>query len=216
MMPNKLVYSGITIERISHDAFKISTPSVTIYIDPYNIPGSPRDGDIVICTHDHFDHCSIEDVEKVAKEDAVIVASINCEKKVKKLKREARLLKPGDSTDVKGVKIVAIPAYNINKPYHPREYQGIGVVIELDGTRIYHAGDTDYIPEMKQLRGKIDIALLPVSGTYVMDADEAVKAALEIQPKIAVPMHWGAIVGSKSDAERFKEKLEGKVRVEII
>jgi Predicted Zn-dependent hydrolases of the beta-lactamase fold len=187
-----------------------------IYIDPFRVAKAPRDGDIVICTHDHYDHCSPEDINKIAKPTAVIVASINCEKKVRGLGYSYKLLRPGDSIVIQGVELRAIPAYNVQKPFHPKEYQGIGVLVKLAGTTIYHAGDTDYIPEMEQLRGSVDIALLPVSGTYVMDAREAVKAALAVEPKIAVPMHYGEIVGSEQDAESFRRALEGKIRVEVI
>lgn len=215
-MAGQVVFNKLVVEKIDHASFRIKAPGVVVYIDPFRVKGSPRDADIVVCTHDHFDHCSVEDVKRVSKKDTVIVASINCSPKTEKLGLPAHLLKPGEAVEVKGVKITAVPAYNVDKPYHPRSYNGIGAVIEIHGTTIYHAGDTDYIPEMEQLRGKVDIALLPVSGTYVMDADEAAKAALAIEPKLAVPMHWGAIVGGRKDAERFKEKLAGKIRVEII
>ncbi|AKG38097.1 Zn-dependent hydrolase [Infirmifilum uzonense] len=212
----QLEFQGVLIEHLSHAAFKISGSGITIYVDPFEIEKESRDGDIIICTHDHYDHCSPEDVHKVSKREGVIVASVNCKSKIEKLGFTHHLLEPGNKIEVKGVTIEAVPAYNIGKRFHPRDYKGIGVIIGIGGIRIYHAGDTDYIPEMKDLKGKVDIALLPVSGTYVMTAEEAVKAALDIEPKIAVPMHYGVIVGSTADAEMFKKKLEGKVRVEII
>ncbi len=215
-MADQVVFNNIVIEKIAHAAFRIKTPNLVIYIDPFRVKNTPKDAGIVICTHDHFDHCSIEDIKKVAKHDTVIVASINCSSKIKSLSLPSHLLKPGDAIEVKGVKITAFPAYNVDKPYHPREYNGIGVILEIDGTTIYHAGDTDYIPEMEELKGKIDVALLPVSGTYVMDVEDAVKAALAIQPRLAIPMHWGVIVGGKENAEKFREMLAGKINVEII
>ncbi|MCC6040498.1 MAG: MBL fold metallo-hydrolase [Thermofilum sp.] len=212
----RLEYSGIVLERLSHAAFRVSGGGKVVYIDPFRVARAPRDGDIVVCTHDHYDHCSPEDISKVAKPSAVIVASVNCEKKVKGLGYSYKLLRPGDSIVIQGVELRAVPAYNVQKSFHPREYQGIGVLVKLAGVTIYHAGDTDYIPEMERLRGSVDIALLPVSGVYVMDAREAAKAALAIEPKVAVPMHYGEIVGSERDAESFRKALEGKIRVEIL
>ena len=145
-----------------------------------------------------------------------MVASINCEKKVRGMGYEYKLLRPGDSVTVHGVEVRAIPAYNVVKQFHPRAYQGIGVLVKLEGVTVYHAGDTDFIPEMEQLKGQVDVALLPVSGVYVMDAAEAARAALAIQPRVAIPMHYGEIVGSERDAEAFRRALEGKVRVEIL
>lgn len=208
-------YRGVVITYINHDCFRIRGSDAVVYIDPFKLEESPGDGDVVVCTHDHYDHCSPVDVEKVAKPDATIVAAKNCRDKVRGLGREVILLSPGESAEVKGIKIWAFPAYNIGKPYHPKNYGGIGVVVEVDGVRIYHAGDTDYIPEMLKLEN-IDIALLPVSGKYVMDVEQAVKAAKAIKPKVAIPMHYGAIVGSRSDANRFKELLGEECEVVIL
>ena len=208
-------FGPIELEHLGHAGFRIKG-DVIVYIDPYQIKDKPMDGDIVICTHDHFDHCSINDVKKVAKQDATIIAARNCSQHVKKLKMENILLNPGDEVTVKGVRVKAYPAYNVNKPFHPKSYGGIGVLVEVNGVRIYHAGDTDFIDEMKDLEGKVNIALLPVSGTYVMTAEEAAEAAKVIKPKVAIPMHYGVIVGSIEDAKRFKEKLSGVCEVVIL
>lgn len=214
-MSKEYVYRGVKIEKLVHDTVRIQGKNVVLYIDPFRVSGAPKDADIVICTHDHFDHCSPEDVLKVAKPDAIVVAALNCEGKLRNLGLEYKLFSWWEEREVKGVKIKAVPAYNVNKRFHPREYGGIGVIVEVDGVKIYHAGDTDLIEEMSRL-GKIDVALLPVSGTYVMNAEEAAKAAEIIKPEVAIPMHYGAIVGSKSDAEKFAELLEGKVQVVIL
>lgn len=211
-----LEFGGVVIERIRHAGFRLSGGGATVYIDPFKVPRSPIDGDVVICTHDHFDHCSPEDVKKVAKKSAAIVASVNCEGKIKRLGFEYKLLRPGEAVSIRGVEVKAVPAYNVGKQYHTRDYQGIGVVVKLAGVTVYHAGDTDFVPEMERLKGVVDVALLPVSGVYVMDVSEAVKAALAIAPKVAIPMHYGEIVGSAGEAEAFKRALEGKVRVEIL
>ena len=123
-------------------------------------------------------------------------------------------MRPGDRLTVKGVDIEAVPAYNVNKEFHPKNAEMLGFIVTIDGVRLYHAGDTDFIPEMNGL--KVDIALLPVSGTYVMTADEAVQAAQAIELKVAIPMHYGAIVGEKSDAENFRGQLAGKIEVVIL
>jgi L-ascorbate metabolism protein UlaG (beta-lactamase superfamily) len=124
-------------------------------------------------------------------------------------------MKPGERRSLDGISIEAVPAYNTDKQFHPKANTGLGYVVTIDGVRIYHAGDTDRIPEMRLLE-RIDIALLPVSGTYVMTADEAVLAAMDFMPKKAVPMHYGSIVGDMSDAENFMTGLSGKVPVEIL
>lgn len=197
------------IHWLGHDGFRIDAGKV-IYIDPFKISGGVP-ADIVLVTHEHFDHCSPEDVAKVQGENTVIVTEKDS---AKKLKGDVRVIAPGGKLTVGGVKIEAVPAYNTNKQFHPKEKGWLGFIIEVDGVRIYHAGDTDFIPEMAGF--KTDIALLPVSGTYVMTAEEAVEAALSIKPKIAVPMHYGAIVGEENDAERFKKALAGKVEVAIL
>ena len=194
---------------LGHDGFKIEG-SKTVYIDPYNIEAGSK-ADLVLVTHDHFDHCSPEDVEKVQHPETVIVTEKDS---AKKLSGKVKTMQPGDSVTIDSVKIEAVPAYNTNKDFHPKANGWLGFVLEMDDVRIYHAGDTDFIPEMKDLN--VDIALLPVSGTYVMTADEAVDAALAINPGVAVPMHYGAIVGDGTDADTFKAQLEGKVAVRIL
>jgi len=194
---------------LGHDGFRIETAKI-IYIDPYQISGGPA-ADIILISHEHFDHCSPEDVEKIQKQDTVIVTEKDSSKK---LKGDIRVVKPGDRVEIGDIKIEAVPAYNTDKDFHPKKNQWLGFILEVEGIRIYHAGDTDHIPEMKNFN--VDIALLPVSGTYVMTADQAVEAALDINPKIAIPMHYGAIVGDRSDAERFRDALKGKLDVVIL
>jgi len=212
-------YQGIEIERLAHAAFKIRN-NKTLYIDPFRLSGSLEKADIIFITHEHFDHCSLEDLAKICDENAIIVASILCEESLKDLTcKEKIYVKPNQNFELHGIKVETIPAYNINKfrepekVFHPKEEPRVGYVIEIGGVRIYHAGDTDNIEEMKNLRN-IDIALLPVSGTYVMTPEEAKEAVEVINPKIAIPMHYGVIVGSIEDAKRFKEL--SKVQVEII
>lgn len=199
------------IHWLGHDTFKVVGKNVTVFTDPFRLKKSDR-ADVILITHEHYDHCSPEDVKKIQTADTVIVATPDC---ASKLSGDVRTVKPGDTLEVKGVKIEAVPAYNTNKQFHPKANGWVGYIFEVDGKRIYIAGDTDYIPEMKEFKN-INVALLPVSGTYVMTADEAVQAALDIRPDVAIPMHYGSIVGDQSDAERFAEKLKGKIEVVIL
>ncbi len=194
----------VKVSWLGHAAFRVSDSAV-VYVDPYEIAGGRR-ADVVLITHDHFDHCSPEDVAKIASPETVIVAPAPCLKKLGGLPGRRAEVSPGTEVDVGGVKIRAIPAYNVRperRKFHPREKGYVGYVFELDGVKVYHAGDTDLIPEMEGL--EVDVALLPVSGTYVMDPEEAARAAEAIGPRVAIPMHYGSIVGSERDAQRFSE-----------
>jgi L-ascorbate metabolism protein UlaG (beta-lactamase superfamily) len=145
-------------------------------------------------------------VAKIQREDTVVVAAENCRGM---LEGDVRYVKAGDTVVIGELSIEVIPAYNVNKHFHPKEAGGVGYLLAIDGTTIYHAGDSDPIPEMEGL--EVDIAMLPVSGVYVATADEAVEAANKIRPKLVIPMHYGSIVGSRADAERFKELWSGDV-----
>jgi len=194
---------------LGHDGFRIDAEK-TVYFDPYQIEGGPV-ADLILISHEHFDHCSPEDVAKIQGPETVIVTEKDS---AKKLTGDIKILKPGEILDLGDVKIEAVPSYNTDKDFHPRKNGWLGFIVELEGVKVYHAGDADFIPEMKDF--DVDIALLPVSGTYVMTADQAVKAALAINPKLAIPMHYGAIVGDMADALNFKKELEGKVEVSIL
>ena len=197
------------IHWLGHDAFRIDAGK-TIYIDPFQIQAGPK-ADIILITHEHFDHCSIEDVEKIQGDDTLIITEKNS---AEKLSGQITVLKPGESTSVDDIKIETVPSYNLDKDFHPKANGWLGFIIEIDGERIYHTGDADFIPEMEQVR--TDIALIPVSGTYVMTADEGVKAAMAINPKVAIPMHYGSIVGSDEDAKQFEQALQGKITVKVL
>ena len=165
------------IRWLGHDAFRVDGPQ-TIYFDPYELSEGNPMADVVFISHDHGDHCSPEDVAKVQGKDTLIVTIASA---AKKLVGNLRIVKPGDTIRVRGLDVEAVPAYNVDKwrspgvPFHPREAGHVGYVVTVEGRRIYHAGDTDYIPEMADLHD-IDIAFLPVSGIYVMTAEEAVQA----------------------------------------
>ncbi len=209
---------NLEFTRIAHDTFKIQGSKV-IYTDPFKVK-SQDEADIVLLSHEHFDHLSMADLNKVIFQETTIVASPLCKDDLQSLRVKATLfLDPGKMLTVGNIRIEAVPAYNTNKfrepgkAFHPKEEKRLGFVITMDGTRVYFAGDTDFIPEMKNIQ--CDVALLPVSGTYVMTVEEAVQAAAAINPKIAVPMHYGTIVGSYADATKF-QSLVKNCQVEII
>jgi L-ascorbate metabolism protein UlaG (beta-lactamase superfamily) len=182
------------IHWLGHDGFRVDGP-VVVYIDPYQISSHLPPAGLILITHAHSDHCSPDDVKKIQGPDTVIVTVPEA---AAKLRGAIKTVRPGDQLVVKGVPIEAVPAYNVGKRFHPQEVGNVGFIITIGGQRLYHAGDTDLIPEMASLH--VDIALLPVSGTYVMTAREAVEAAQVIRPKLIIPMHYGAIVGSDADA----------------
>jgi L-ascorbate metabolism protein UlaG (beta-lactamase superfamily) len=212
-------HNGIKISWYGHDTFTISN-GITICIDPYKLE-KPIQAELVLISHNHFDHLSEEDLPKVVTENTTIIAAKECLEQLSKLKCKNIIgILPGEEKSFKEINIKAIPAYNIDKinpdtkkPFHPKDDKKVGYLITINGITIYHTGDSDLIPEMKDL--KPDIALIPVSGTYVMTSKEAADAVVQIKPKIAIPMHYGAIVGSKSDAEDFK-KLVKSCKIQIL
>ena len=209
-------YNGVKLTWLGHDGFRIEDGQV-IYIDPYEIKGG-ADADLVLISHEHDDHCSIDDLKKVVTSKTVLVAHAQSKNKLSKLPvKELKIVRPGDKLALGTVTVEAVPAYNTNKfrepgkLFHPKEDGKLGFIVTVKGVRIYHAADTDHITEMKGMAP--DIALLPVSGTYVMTAKEAAEAAASIKPKVAVPMHYASIVGSAKDAEEFKKLAKCEVRV---
>jgi L-ascorbate metabolism protein UlaG (beta-lactamase superfamily) len=175
-----------------------------LYIDPWKLsPSSPK-ADIILLTHDHYDHCSHEDL-LLLKGDATRIAA------PMQAPHVTDIIGPGEKLAFGSVAIEAMPAYNISKSFHPRAKSWVGYVVEADGRRIYHAGDTDRIPEMKGL--KVDLAFVPVGGTFTMDAREAAGAMEDIQAGEVVPIHFGDIVGSRQDAETFARSCAGAVRI---
>ncbi len=212
-------HDGVKITWLGHDGFKIQDGGESLVIDPFKLDHEAR-ADYLLISHEHYDHCNADDIKKVLKDNTTVVAIAACKGELEKAgAKNVKTVKPGDSVKLGSYEVRAIPAYNTNKfkepgkPFHPKSDNKVGYVIKTkDGTTIYHTGDSDLIPEMENLRP--DIALLPVSGTYVMTSEEALEAANRIKPKMVIPMHWGTIVGSASDAENFKRNA--KVPVEIL
>lgn len=203
--------NGIELRWLGHAGFLIKNKKI-IYIDPYNIKGDLEPADIILITHSHYDHCSFPDMGKIVKEGTRIFATADCQSKITKFNVPIKieLIEPGHELDLGDIKIYALHAYNIDKHFHPKDESWVGYVIKMDDVVIYHAGDTDLIPEMQKLTGykqpgKEFIALLPVGGRFTMNAEEAAEAAKLIKPSLAIPMHWGEIIGSKNDAEEFIE-----------
>ena len=195
----------MNLEWLGHAGFRI-TGGVVVYIDPYNIAMGPK-ADVIFVTHSHFDHCSQDDIEKIRVEETITVCPEDCD-----VPGEVRLVSAGDSLEVKGLRIEVVPAYNIEKSFHPKDKGFVGYIITVEGQRIYHAGDTDLIPEMSEV--ECDIALLPVSGTYVMAAKEAANAASQIKTKLAIPMHYGGgVIGTEEDAREFERLAEVPVEI---
>jgi L-ascorbate metabolism protein UlaG (beta-lactamase superfamily) len=196
------------IKWLGHASFKIGGEKV-VYIDPWKLEGKNEKADIILITHDHYDHCSLADIEKLRGSKTTVIAPPDA---AKKITGDVREVKSGRDLTVKGIKIETYPAYNLEKSFHPRANGWLGYVITINGKRIYHTGDTDLIPEMDKIRA--DVVLLPVGGTYTMDAKQAAQAANRIKPKLAIPMHFGSIVGSSKDAEEFRSLCQ--VPVEIL
>ena len=201
---------------LGHDSFRLDGPPA-IYFDPWKLPHGSPVADLILVTHDHGDHCSPGDVKKVSGPKTVVLANPTAAAKLP----GARIIRPGEKITVGDVTVEAVPAYNLTKfrspgnPFHPHKAEHNGYIVTVGGERLYHAGDTDHIPEMSGF--KCDVALLPVSGTYVMTAEEAAEAAGSIKLSVAVPMHWGDkdVVGTLADAERFK-KLCSQLGLEVV
>ncbi|NOX71330.1 MAG: MBL fold metallo-hydrolase [Candidatus Micrarchaeota archaeon] len=193
------------IRWLGHDTFLIEAGGKVIYIDPYVLPVNSPLADIILVTHEHFDHLNKEKIGEIRKPDTIFV----CNKSVaSQLEGDKHVLEYFEKTDVGNITVECVPAYNPVKKYHPKGF-GCGFVLEADGKRVYHAGDTDLIPEMEKLEN-VDVALLPIGGTYTMNIDEAIDAALIIRPRIVVPMHYGTLEGLDADPEEFKEKIESQ------
>ena len=200
------------VEVLYHSSIKIKDNKI-IYIDPFKIDKDYNDADIVFITHDHFDHYSEEDIDKVINENTTIIIPEELLTKIlrKGINKNAVItVESNKEYMVQGIKFGTIPAYNTNKTFHPKENDWVGYIITLDGIRYYIAGDTDITEENRKV--KCDVAFVPVGGTYTMDFKEAAQLINEIQPKIAVPIHYGSIVGTKQDATNFIKLLHSSIK----
>jgi len=190
---------------------------VIIYSDPFKINDGVK-ADLILISHSHYDHLSPQDIRKISSSSTIVVAPQDCRESLENINlKDVKTVKSGDNLDILGVKVKIVPAYNVNKfrspgvPFHPRQMGGVGFIFKIGKVTFYHTGDTDFIPEMKGL--DVDVIFIPVSGTYVMTAEEAARAVGIIKPKLAIPMHFGTIVGSRNDAEKFSRLAGCKVEV---
>jgi L-ascorbate metabolism protein UlaG (beta-lactamase superfamily) len=206
------------LEWLGHAAFRITVGRATVYIDPYRVSDDAPPADLILITHGHYDHFSPQDVERLSKRDTWLVGPAAVAERVS---GQVHRIGPGETLEdelVRGIHISAVAAYNTSKrdadgnPFHPRDAGWVGYELNVRGERLYHSGDTDVIPEMDSVTG-VDVALLPVSGVYVMTAHEAAEAARRIQPGVAVPMHWGSHIGTEHDARTFAAKAPVEVRL---
>ena len=201
------------IECLGHSTIKINKNNKIIYIDPYNISDGINDADYIFITHNHYDHFSEEDIKKVKNNETIIIITEDLYTNTLKLGFNGMniiTVKPNENYQVEGIKFSTIPAYNTNKTFHPKENNWVGYIIELECSKYYIAGDTDITDENKKV--KCDVAFVPVGGTYTMDFKEAAHLINEIKPKIAVPIHYGSIVGTKQDATDFVKLLHPNIK----
>lgn len=202
---NTLRFRNVEITWLKHAGFRLKGSKI-VYIDPYEVPEGQEKADLILVTHDHFDHLDMKSIRNLAKKDTVVVHPKACTVKG----FESFAMTENQTANIKGVEITAVPAYNVDKPFH--KSGGLGYIVNLDGVKVYHAGDTDRIPEMKKIA--VDIALLPAGGTYTMDLSEAIKASQDIKAEVYIPMHYGAIPNTKANPAEFKAKVPKAVILE--
>jgi L-ascorbate metabolism protein UlaG (beta-lactamase superfamily) len=211
-------FGNVKIHWLGHDSFALEGSKVVV-IDPFQASGNFK-ADILLISHEHSDHLSPEDIKKIASPHTKVIAAKVCEPELSKLKLDVAYLPPNSKVKLEGVTVETVPAYNLTKfrepgkVFHPKEDGRLGFIVTLDKVRFYHAGDSDAIPEMRSI--EVDVALLPVSGTYVMTAEEAAETAGWMRVSAVIPMHWGTIVGGRADAEKLKKLVGNKVEVVIL
>ena len=203
-----------SIEVFTHSSIRIKGRNITIYVDPFKIKEDFHDADYILITHQHYDHFSPEDIRKVTRESTILVAPesmLDDAREVEMDVKEIVAVKPGIYREISGLELETIPAYNTVKPFHPRRAEWVGYIIRIDGKRIYIAGDTGATKEAKQV--KCDIAMVPIGGTYTLDAKRAADLINTIRPEIAIPTHYGSIAGKKTDADSFEKLVKSPIKV---
>ncbi len=201
------------IDVFKQNSIRIKSDVGTIYIDPFKIDDETHDADFILITHDHYDHFSSEDIAKVKKDTTVLVVPEKMEAKAVKESgiKEIETVKPGTYHEIGNLELETIPMYNILKPFHPKAAGWVGYILKINGKRIYIAGDTDATKEAQEVI--CDIALVPIGGTYTMDAKKAAELVNEINPEVAIPTHYGSIVGKLSDAKVFAANVKDSIKV---
>lgn len=217
-------YDGATITAYGHAGFSVdyAEQKFSFAFDPYDITeAEPPKIDYIFVSHPHFDHCDPNSIRKLLKPTSKIIAPAACAKELEPFAERLELIDDKDKHESKHFKYWCVPAYNVdkfrtpNEVFHPQELGGVGWIVEVGQARYYHAGDTDFTPEVAALK-KIDLAFLPISGTFVMTLEEAIKAAETLLPDVVVPMHYGKLLGSVSEAHRFQNLLRDKVKVMVL
>jgi len=204
------------IEVFKQNSIRISAGCGTIYIDPFKISGQPNDADFILITHDHYDHFSPEDIKSVAGPHTILVVPEKMERKTEEIAKqfsEIVTVKPGAVCKAGNLELETVPAYNIMKPFHPKNAGWVGYILQIDGRRIYVAGDTDATKEAKAVQ--CDVALIPIGGFYTMDAKKAAELINTIRPDVAIPVHYGELVGKPEDGETFAGMVKAPTRVEF-
>ena len=200
----------------TQNSIRITDRDRQIYIDPFQMREEPQDADYIFITHDHYDHFSPEDIKKVAGSNTILIVPEKMQGKANEaadLVSRIVTVKPGVHQAIDGLEIETVPAYNILKPFHPKSAEWVGYILQVDGKRVYIAGDTDATKEAKSV--KCDIALIPIGGTYTMDAKQAAELVNTICPSVAIPVHYGSIVGKPSDGEVFANNVKNPIKVEF-
>ncbi len=197
------------IKWLGHASLYIRVGGKDIYVDPWNIKGDFKKADIILVTHSHYDHYSEDDIKKISKPQSVVYSSDDVISKTS-LKNK-KVITPFEEIKVESITLKGFAAYNIDKSFHPKKNNWLGFILEADGVSIYIAGDTDFTPEMKQI--KVNIAIVPIGGTYTMDAQQAAEFVNTIKPDITIPIHWGSIVGLERDVEKFKSLVKPPIKV---
>ena len=204
------------IKVFKHNSIRVESKAGAVYIDPFRMDEEPHDAAFVLVTHDHYDHFSPEDIAKVAGAQTILVVPEKMEKKAKEAEgfvSRIETVAPGVSKTIEGLEFETVSAYNKLKPFHPKSAEWVGYILCVDGKRIYIAGDTDATEEAKSV--KCDVALVPVGGTYTMDTKKAAALVNEIKPAVAIPVHYGEIVGKEKDGEAFAALVEDPVKAEL-
>jgi L-ascorbate metabolism protein UlaG (beta-lactamase superfamily) len=214
--------NNIGLYWLGHSGFLIKANKI-IYIDPYQINENSEKADIIFITHSHYDHCSFEDLKKIVKKNTKIILTADSQSKITRLSIpvEIKIVEPNKEFFIDNIKVNTIPAYNIENQGHEKIEGWVGYVIRIKDVIIYHAGDTDFIPEMNNLTGYNQknvkfIALIPIGGRFTMNVEEALEAVKKIKPSLVIPMHYGSIIGTKEDAEEFislckENSIEAKI-----
>jgi len=204
------------IEVFTQNSIRIKGSVGTIYIDPFQMREESQDADYILLTHDHYDHFSPEDIKKVCGEHTILVVPERMEQtvgEVADIVQKIYTVRPGTYHEIDGLELETIPAYNLLKPFHPKTAEWVGYILRLDGKRIYIAGDTDATKEAKQV--KCEIALVPIGGTYTMDAKKAAELINAIRPEVVIPTHYKNLDGKEDAAVIFEELVKPPVKVEV-